>query len=172
MWKFLGGVLLGVIVALGYVRFDLPLPEFLQLPGMLKGNIVSSATEQELYDLSADGGTRLRALDVYFANQSRAAAELDAASGHPFLHALHRERARHEARLLLAAREGFAAALAQPALRQTLERKHGVSDDAALEAAMLADRLDDYPFLTGWLAKSTECPGVDPVARLRSCAGP
>lgn len=171
MWKFIGGVLLGIVVALGYVRFDLPLPDFLQLPGTLKGNFVATVTEGELYDLSADAGVQRRALEIYFDNQARAAAEVDAGAGHPFLHALHRERARREARQVLASRSGFATALEQPALRETLERKHGTTDEKALLAALLVERLEGHAFLSRWLEQEANCPGPDLPSRIEACAG-
>jgi len=170
MWKFIGGVLLGIVVAFGYVRFDLPLPDFLQLPGTLKGNLVSTVTEGELYDLSADAGMQRRALEVYFGNQPRAAVEVDAAAGHPFLYALHRERARREARQLLAARSGFAAVLEQPALREALVRKHATTDEDALRAAMMVERLERHVFLSGWLKQEANCAGPDLTSRIEACA--
>ncbi|MBI1361851.1 MAG: hypothetical protein GC155_16365 [Alphaproteobacteria bacterium] len=154
MWKFLGGVALGVVLAFGYVKFNVELPGFLQLPGMLRGGLISSATEAQLYDLSADEATHQRALEVYFANQAHAAVQVDAEAGHRFLDALYAARARREAQELSMAWSAFDTALAKPALREALERKHGVTDDDALKRAMLFEQLDSKPFLKSWLARS------------------
>ena len=59
MLKFVLGVVLGVLLAFGYVRWNIELPAFLTLPDKLRGNIVSTATESELYDLDGDPGARL-----------------------------------------------------------------------------------------------------------------
>lgn len=152
MWKFLAGMGAGTILAIVYVIFNVQLPEFLQIPGLVRGGVISTTTEAQLYDLEDGSEARVRALEVYFDNRARDAAAIDADAGHPFLAALHRARATREARLLSARWDAFDEALAQPSLRQALERKHGQSDDSALKQAMLWEALDAYPFLKQWLA--------------------
>ena len=151
MLKFVGGLLAGIVLALGYVRFDFALPEFLEAPEKIRGGVVSAAIEEDLYDLSADPGRRMRALEIYFINQAEAAAELDAEVGHPFLIALRRMRAMREARQLAMQWSAYDAALAQNALRDMLVRKHGTTEDDALKRAMLMEALQDKPFLQSWL---------------------
>lgn len=151
MWKFLAGMAAGVVLAILYVVFNVQLPAFLQIPGLVRGGVISTATEAELYGLGEDDAARLRALEVYFDNRAADAAELDASAGHPFLTALHRARAAREARHLSTRWEAFDQALAQPALRQTLEGKHQTTDTTALKQAMLWEALDETPFLKQWL---------------------
>jgi hypothetical protein len=160
MLRFGLGVVIGVLLAFAFVRYDFQLPAAIELPGKLQGNIISSAVEEDLYRVGGDPDVRRRALEVYFANRAADAAAFDAEAGHPFLNALARERARKEARQLLAMRSGFEAALQKPALRQILERDHGVSDEEALEAAMLVKALADKPFLAEWLKSAGA--GVSP----------
>lgn len=151
MWKFLAGMVAGTALAILYVLFNVRLPEFLQLPGLVRGGVISTTTEAQLYDLGEDDAARLRALEVYFDNRARDAAKLDASAGHPFLTALHRARAAREARQLSTRWDAFDQALAQPALRQSLERKHQTTDTTALKQAMLWEALDDTPYLNQWL---------------------
>jgi hypothetical protein len=98
MAKFIAGLVAGVLLAIGYVRFDVALPPFLRLPDLLRGNVIATATEAELYGDVVDPAVRRRALEIFFANRPADAASLDAEAGHPFLAALHRERAVREAR--------------------------------------------------------------------------
>lgn len=137
MWKLLAGMVAGTILAIVYVLFNVQLPEFLQIPGLVRGGAISTTTEAQLYDLGDNDAARLRLLEVYFDNRPRDAAAIDADAGHPFLTALHRARATREAQLLSARWEAFDRALAQPDLRQSLERKHQTTDTTALTQAML-----------------------------------
>lgn len=150
MWKFLAGLFSGASLAFLYVVFNVEMPEFLRLSDNLKGNLISASTEQQLYE-SPDPATRLRALEIFFDNRAGEAAAIDAEAGHPFLAALHRARATREARQLSMAWDGYDDVLKQPALRNSLIRRHGVSDDTEIKQAMLWDELQDRQFLRQWL---------------------
>ncbi|MCB1504540.1 MAG: hypothetical protein KDJ47_06145 [Hyphomicrobiaceae bacterium] len=154
MLKFIFGVVFGALMSFLYVHYNIQLPSYLQVPELLRGNLVSTATDATLYDLGAAKDARQRALEVYFDNRSGDAARIDAEYGYPFLTSLHRERASRQARQLLMAREGFDMTLAKDALRTVLEKKHGTSDTVALRRAMLMDALDRKPFLKRWLQKT------------------
>ncbi len=157
MLKFILGVILGAGLAVGYVRYEIELPEFLQLTDKLRGNLVTTAIETELYDLDADIAKRQRALEIYFANRPQKAVEVDAAFRHPFLEALYRTRAIREARLLRNHWDAFDTALEKPELRAVLELKHGASGDLVLKQRMLLDTLErSYPFLARWLKEKGE----------------
>lgn len=151
MLKFVSGVLLGVVLAASYVRFNVQLPSILQLPDDLRGGVVSAATEGDLYDLKGDEQRRLRALEVFFANRPQAAAQADAEAGYPFLKSLHTARALREARELRAQWHGFDAVLEQPGLKAVLERKYATSDAGQLKRLMLHEELMTRPFLSQWL---------------------
>jgi len=154
MLKFFVGTALGAILSFVFVRFGLEPPAITRLPEKLKANLVTTAVEADLYDLSAAAGVHERALKIYFDNRAGSAAKLDADAGHPFLTALHRDRATREARKLNAAWSAYDEVLAKPALRATLERKYGESEDEALKQAMLMDALAKTPFLKAWLERA------------------
>lgn len=154
MLKFFVGTALGALLSFVFVRFGLEPPAITKLPEKLKGNLVTTAVEADLYDLNAAAGVHERALKIYFDNRAGAAAKLDADAGHPFLTALHRDRATREARTLNAAWSAYDKVLAKPALRAALERKYAVTDDAALKQAMLMDALAKTPFLKEWLERA------------------
>jgi hypothetical protein len=153
MLKFLLGTTLGVVLAFAFVRFNLELPAVFDLPEKVKKNVVSAAVEGDLYDLARDAETRSRALEIYFKNRAGDAVKIDAAAGHPFLAALYRARATREARTLAGQWTAYDKALAEPALRGVLQRKHGLTETDALRQAMLLDALDRKPFLKSWLER-------------------
>lgn len=152
MLKFILGTLCGAALAVGYVRYEVQLPSWMQLLARLQGSLVSTATEVELFDLSRDKDTRRRALEVYFSNRAAAAVAIDRAAGHPFLRSLYRDRAVREARQLAAVNSASEKTLAQPGLRAALERRYGTSDVQALWRASQFEALDRFPFLKSWLA--------------------
>lgn len=154
MLKFIVGVIVGALLSAGYVHYGWSVPEVLRLSDRLAGNLVSTATDDVLYDLDADPETRKRALEVYFANRAPDAAKLDAAAGHPFLIVLHRERVAREARQLLLSAPAFDETLGKDSLRAALEKKFATTDRQVLKRAMLMDALDRKPFLKLWLEKN------------------
>jgi hypothetical protein len=145
----------GAVMSFVYVHYDIQLPSYLQVPDVLRGNLVATATETTLYDLDADSAARQRALEIYFENRARDAVKVDTAFGHPFLTALHRERATRKARQLSMVWHAFDEALSKEALRSSLEKKYGTSDTDGLKRAMLMDALDRKPFLKRWLEKTS-----------------
>lgn len=151
MRQFLGGVAAGVLLSWSYVYWDWELPGVLNLPKMLRGNLVSTAVEDALYDLNADAGEQQRALKVLFENRADFAAQMDADAGHPFIAALRRHRAVREARQLLSVLAAHKEALNQPGLRAALERKHNTSETSLLLERMSSDSLDGQSFLKSWL---------------------
>lgn len=157
MLKFILGVVFGAGLAVGYVRYNIELPEYLQLPDKLRGGLVSTATEGVLYDLDRDIAERRRALEVMFANRPDHAVKVDAEFEHPFLEALYRRRAVREARRLRGQWSAYDVGLDKPALREVLERAHGSSDTLVIKQRMLVKALNEsYPFLKQWLEKKGE----------------
>jgi hypothetical protein len=171
MLKFISGLLLGVVLAISYVRFNVQLPTILQLPDDLRGGLVSAATEIDLYDLDGDEQKRLRALEVFFANRPEAAAKADAEAGYPFLKSLHTSRALREARELRAQWHGFDTVLEQPGIKAALEQKYATSDTDQLKREMLHEELMTRPFLMDWLEQRGGPVNPDNVdARITSVA--
>jgi hypothetical protein len=154
MAKFFGGLVAGILLALGYVQWNVSLPAVLLLPDVLRGNLISTAVEDRLYDIDGDRSRQMRALEVFFANRAAFAAQVDAEAGHPFVEALRKRRATREARQLSMAWAANEAALGKAALLAVLERKHATSDRALLLQRMLVEGLDRKPFLKAWLVKN------------------
>ena len=84
MAKFFIGLLAGLVLAFGYVRWVISAPGFIQLPEKLRGNIVSTAIEGDLYDLDKPLDARKRALEIFFQSRPQFAAKVDAEFAHPF----------------------------------------------------------------------------------------
>ncbi|MCH9809142.1 MAG: hypothetical protein K0U74_15560 [Alphaproteobacteria bacterium] len=169
MLKFILGVLFGAGLAVGYVKYNVELPAFLQLTDKLRGSLVTSATETELYDLNADIATRRRALEIMFANRPDHAVKVDAEYGHPFLEALYRKKATRQARVLRSQWTAFDVALGKPPLRKRLAERHRTTDTLKLKQRMLVAALNNnYPFLKSWLASKGEAIGeADLMATLK-----
>jgi hypothetical protein len=166
MLKFIIGTAFGALLAFASVRLGIEPPGILKLPERLKGNLVATAVEEDLYDLDNDQPARTRALAVYFKNRASDAAKLDETVGHPFLNALYRTRATREARTLAALWMAYDEVLAKPELRRTLETKHDTSEDDALKRAMLLEALANKPFLTAWLARDQPPPAAENIREL------
>lgn len=154
MFKFFAGVLIGLVLAISYVRFNVQLPPILQLPNDLRGGVISTAAENDLYDLDGDEQRRRRALEVFFANRPGAAAEADAEAGYPFLKSIHTARAVREARQLRSQWHGFDVAFEKPGLRAALERHYGEREADQLKRLMLFEELTARPFLKQWLEEN------------------
>ena len=73
------------------------------LPETLRANLVSTAVESQIFDLSAAADVRRRALEIYIQSRPAHTAAVDAEMGHPLLAALQRRRAMIEARQMLTA---------------------------------------------------------------------
>ncbi|MGI9407812.1 MAG: hypothetical protein ACR2O4_15665 [Hyphomicrobiaceae bacterium] len=153
MLKFLLGIVFGAAMAFGYVRWNVGLPEFLGIPDKLKGNIISTAGETDLYDLDRPMPVRKRALEILFRNRAGFAASVDQEFGYPFLKALYRKRVIREARQLRLTVTAIEHTLKQDALRANLERKHATKDPAQLKQRMLLDQFRRSGFLARWVDK-------------------
>lgn len=154
MLKFFLGTIVGAAMAFGYVRWDVALPEVFQLPDMLKGNLVSTAAEGDLYNLDQPPAVRARALEVLFQNRAKFAASVDQEFGHPFLKSLYRKRVIRETRQLRGQFTATEMALEKTALREALERKHGTTDPELLKVRVAMKALAEKEFLAKWIAKN------------------
>jgi len=172
MLKFIAGAAMGAVLSFIFVQFNLAPPAILKLPERVKGDLVSAATEAQLYDMTAAADVRERALKVYFDNRSTDAAKLDASLGHPFLNAMYKVRAQREARQLLGKWSAFEKVLSQPALREALVRKHGTDKDDQLKTVLLVEAFGKMPFLESWLtSQSLDTAPVNLLATLRQISG-
>jgi len=165
MGKFLIGLVIGIAMAFGYVRWNVS-PGIMELPGKLRDNIVATAIEGDLYDLDKSHEIRTRALEVFFRNRAQFAADVDAEFSHPFLNTLYRRRVIREARQLGGQWNAFEMALEKPALRELMENKHGVTEDEALKRAMLFEAYQEKAFLSQWVAEHEGEPTPETVRPL------
>jgi len=125
MLKFILGTLFGMAMSFVYVEYDYGLPDWVELPDTLQRNLATAVVDNRLYDLSESPRLQRRVLEVYFTNQGKRAASLDAKLGHPFLEALRKERVHREARKIRGLWSAYDTALSKPALRARLEEKYG-----------------------------------------------
>lgn len=153
MKQFIGGLVAGILLSLFYVHWGWQTPDILNLPKMLRGNIVSTSVEELLYDFKANSVERRRGQEVFFEKRAKFASEIDQEYGNPFLDALQRHRAMHDARKLSASLSANHEALKQPALRATLERKYGTTETQSLLDRMAQESLSRQPYLKSWMEK-------------------
>jgi hypothetical protein len=153
MARFLIGLLLGIALAFGYVRWGISAPGIAQLPETLRSNIVSTAVEGELYDLDKPIELRRRALEVFLRNRAKFAVEVDADFSHPFLNALYLNRVIREARILRGYWSAFDKVIGKRALREAVEKQYGTNDETALKQAMLFEKFEEETFLAQWVAR-------------------
>jgi len=151
MVRFVLGLVFGIAMSLAYIRYNVELPEMLQLPGLMQSGVVAGTADATLYDLSRPLGERERALEVLMQARARQVVEWERAEGYPLMSALYRRKARHEARKLKLRWAAFDEALGQPSLRGVLERRHGTAETDELKQRMLWAAYQDDEFLRGWL---------------------
>jgi hypothetical protein len=152
MTRFLLGLVFGVALSLAYIRYNVELPEVLQLPDLIHTGVVAGAADETLYDLSRPIGERERALEVLMQARAKQVVGWDREEGYPLVSALYRRKARREARQLKLQWAAFDEALGQPKLRGVLERRHGTRDTALLKQRMLWSAYRERTFLSQWLA--------------------
>ncbi len=154
--KYIAGAVLGILITVVYTRLGFTTPAILEIPGKLKGNVISSAAEYDLYDLTQPMEVRERALEVFFGNRSKFAVEVDAEFDHLFLESLYRKRVIREARQLRMQWSAYDTALEKPALREVYERKYGTDETIALKQSMLMNAYQEKEFLVEWVKRNRE----------------
>lgn len=152
--KFVGGVLLGVLMTYVYVRYAWAMPEVAQLPGKITEAAVVTTAEMDLFSPTAADDVRLRAFSVVMSQKAEEYAQIDREMGSPLLEEVLRREAVREAKLLKHQMTAYDAAMVRPSLRQALERKHGrTADDEELKRRMLLAALRDEEF-TCWYVET------------------
>ncbi|MFT5509971.1 MAG: hypothetical protein ACI89J_003062, partial [Hyphomicrobiaceae bacterium] len=107
---------------------------------------------------SAPADMRRRALEVYFANQSKRMAAVEIELGFPLTSQIQRRRIGRAAQILRSMWSAFDKALSKPALRAALVKKHGDGNDEALKRRMLLAALREKPSLMSWIKKHHGIP--------------
>ncbi len=135
MWNFLVGTVCGVVLRFptSGTTFHCPTGLSCLTPSRRASN--AAVVDDALIDPDIPEATRRRALEVYFANQGNAPAALEAELGYPLTRAMQNRRVKRAAQRLRAEWSKYDETLRQPALREAMSRKHGVSDDDVLETA-------------------------------------
>lgn len=158
MRNFLFGSLFGMALSVAYVWYGVSLPKWLELPGAFQRSVKAAAVDETLYDLKAPADMRLRALEVFFENQAKRAAKLDAKLGHPILGQLETQRVRRKARMLRGLWSAYDVALDKPHLREALVRQHGDVSNELLKRRMLLKAVQKEEYLMGWLRRERKIP--------------
>ena len=163
MGKFILGALFGMAMSYAYVWYDVRLPDWVELPDLVKRNLATAVVDDRLYDLEASSSQRRRALEVYFTNQGPRAAKLDAQLGHPFLEAIRKKRVHREARITRGLWSAYDKALAKPNIRARLEEKYGTTDSQTLKRRMLLAAVREKTFLNAWITRDRGTPSETDV---------
>lgn len=155
--KFVIGLLTGILMTSGYVKWGWEKPAVLELPDTVTSSVLAATASEDLYDLSNPLDVRLRALEVIAQQRPDEVLQIDATElNYALLEAFYRRRARREATQLSLQWPAFDIALEKPALRKVLEQKYGTSEDNALKQAMLFAAFEKEPFLKPWIAQHYE----------------
>jgi hypothetical protein len=153
VWKFVCGVMIGVVLSWAYVRFGFTLPGILGWTGKVSSEAIVMTAEGTLYDPHATADVRKRALAVIVGQKPSLFLEIDAALDNRFYEEALRRKAVRKAQLIRSETSGYDVALSKPALRKVLETKHGATDDDSLKRRMLIARIRDDEFLNSYLTR-------------------
>lgn len=158
MGKFLAGAVFGLALSVSYVWYGVTLPGWMELPALLQKSLKAAAVDDALFDPDVPEAMRRRALEVYFENQAKRAAALEAELGYPLTSELRFRRAKRAAQILHAQWIGYDVALEKSALRKALIARHGVSDNDSLKRRMLMAALRKEPTLLQWFKLQSHTP--------------
>jgi len=153
LWKFVGGMLLGMGFAYLYVRFDYSLPSVLQLGSKISSEAVVTTAEIDLYDPKAPPDVRHRALAVVISQKPELFVEIDEAIGNQFFEEILRRKAVRKAKLLKHRLRTYDIALERPALRRHQEKRFGVKDTKSLKHIMFINDIRNDEFLFAYLSR-------------------
>ena len=158
MWNFFAGTVFGLGLSVAYVWYDVSLPKWLELPGVFQESIKAAVADEALFDPNAPADMRRRALEVYFANQSKRMAAIEIELGYPLTSQIQRRRIGRAAQVLRSMWSAFDTALSKPSLRAALVKKHGDGSDEVLKRRMLLSALRKKPSLMSWIEKHHGAP--------------
>jgi len=152
--RFMVGVLFGVFMTFAYTRYAWKMPEVVQLPAKITEAAISTTAAVDLFSPTAADDVRQRAFTVMMSQQADDFAAIDKELGSPLMEEVLRREAVRESKLLKHQMSAYQVALDQPALRKTLERKHGrTGDDEELKRRMLLSAIREEGFTNWYLQK-------------------
>lgn len=150
-WKFIVGVLFGVVLTYLYVRFGYQLPGVARLPATLSAEAIVATAESTLYDVNAPPENRRRALAVIVGQRPELFVDVNDQLDDRFYDEVIRRRAVREAKLLKASHSAYGKVLAKSALRAVYEKRYAETNDERIKRRMLIDAIRDKPLLSEWL---------------------
>ena len=163
--RFLGGVLLGVIMTFVYVRYSWAMPDVVKIPGKITEAAIVTTAAMDLFSPQASDEVRQRAFSVVMSQQAVEFVAIDAELGSPLLEEILRREAVRETKLLKHQISAYDAVMDKPALRKAMERKHGATDDdEELKRRMLLSAIDDEEFASWYIR--THFPHLTPNDRI------
>ena len=154
IWRFIGGMLFGVILTAGYVKYAFELPAIFTLGDKIAEATIVTTAEVDLYDLNKPMDVRLRALSVVLGQQPEKIIELDQQFDHLLMNELYRRKAERQAKHLKHTYDAYDKVFEHEALLQTYERKFGTREPQALKQYMLLELLTEEEFLNAYLQKN------------------
>ncbi len=147
------GILSGAVLTYAYVRWNVELPEWMQLPGKVESLGTLAAADAALDDPSNDLEAKQRAVAQLLSKDSTIFMEVDGALGYGITHAVIDRKARRRLEVFRSqiggVRETFRKDLS--ALRERQMEKYGVETLDDLVSAMGQERLKADAFLYQWL---------------------
>ncbi len=149
--KFLGGLVLGVVMTYAYTRFRWEMPALVQVPATVTSSVISVTADSDLYNWELPFEVRQRAAAVILGQNPERFIELDNATDHVLLYEMQRQRALRLAMIARQKHAAFDTVFAQPSLRKRLEQKHDTTDTEQLKRRMLAADIADQAILIGYL---------------------
>lgn len=154
IWRFVGGMLFGVILTAGYVKYAFELPAIFTLGDKIAEATIVTTAEIDLYDLNKPMDVRMRALSVVLGQQPDKIIELDQQFNHLLLNELYRRKAERQAKHLKHTYDAYDKVFEHEALVKTYERKFRTTDPDALKQCMLLDQLTKEDFLNAYLREN------------------
>lgn len=152
--KLIVGVMIGVGITYAYVRFGYKPPAVVQLAETVTDKAVASTATASLYSATATDQERSRALAVYLGKEPDVLIDVDRELDGRIMKEVLRRKALRQAKVLKHQMSAYGEALARPALREVLERKHGETETTELKRKMLAAAIRDEEFLYWYLTRT------------------
>ena len=151
-WKFLTGLLVGVGMTWGYVRFGFQLPGVVGLPGKVTSAAISVTADADLENWDLPLRSRQRAAAVILGQNPDQLIALDESLDHAILSEMLRLKATRRAKIAKATYSAYDTALQQPAIREQYERRYGTTDAEVIKQKWLQRDVSEDEFLHGYLA--------------------
>ncbi|MCH2210066.1 MAG: hypothetical protein MK110_02105 [Fuerstiella sp.] len=152
--KFIGGVLLGIVMTFVYVRYSWKMPEVTTFPGKITEAAIVTTAGIDLFRPEAGDDVRRRAFSIVMSQKSDELVEIDRELGSPLMEELLRRKAFRQTKLIRHQMSGYETVLNQPALRKALETKHGkTEDDEQLKRQMLLSAIHEEEY-TSWYLRT------------------